>query len=356
MIYNNFLKVCYKGFQDLKYLFPTRKIPENLIWFLTERCSLKCSHCFVSHKGRIYRDELSANEIIKIFKSGEKYLKKISFTGGEPMLYKDFSKIFLEASKLKKIQQLHLATNGMHNEKIYETLNLLEGCDVNIQIQSSLDGLKDTHNEIRGNKKSYDNVFSLFEGLDKFNKLKLDYNIVMTCSKDNLKDVEKAIDEFAKIKLPLTLNFVRSSDDTIDDDVNDFKPLNDVFLSKEETNYVIELWKKKFKNKMDKYTYILNLVKMKNTLFFMDQKKWLYNCSAGLSDAVMLSDGSVSICETKKSIANIKDFNFSYENFWKKHYSKDFKSCYCNYDCAAIYSMNKSLKGQYIYLKEFIKN
>ena len=356
MNYNNLAKVLKKGLQDLKYFIPTKKIPENLIWFLTERCSLKCSHCFVSHKGRIYRDELSCEETIKIFKSGENYLKKISFTGGEPMLYKNFEKIFFEASNLKKIQQLHLSTNGMHNQKLFDTLSEIKNNKISIQIQSSLDGLEETHNQIRGNKRSFSNVFDLFDGLKKFSNLNLEYNIVMTCSKDNLKEVEKAIENFSDIEIPITINFVRSSDDAISDDKNDFKPINDVALSLDETKYVINLWKKNFKSKLDKYTYVLNLVKMKNMLLFLKKKKWLYDCSAGLSDAVILSDGSVAICETRKPIGNLKDYNFSYTDFWSKNYQKDLKKCYCNYDCAAIYSINKSIKGQLTYLKEFLSN
>jgi MoaA/NifB/PqqE/SkfB family radical SAM enzyme len=355
MNYNNIFRVFKKEINDLKYFFPYKKIPENVIWFLTERCSLKCSHCFVSHKGRIFRDELSANQIVKILKGATEIFKKISFTGGEPMLFKDFDTVFIEASRLKKIQQIHLSTNGMHNQKLFDTLMQIEKSDINIQIQSSIDGLKDMHNFIRGNNRSFDNVFDLFDGLKKFKHLNIEKNIIMTCSKDNLKEVEKAIKKFSNIDIPLTINFVRSSEDSVANDKNDFIPLKDVSLSKEEIKSTIDIWKKHFKNKIDKFTYVLNLVRMNNILYFQKYKKWLYKCSAGISDAVILSDGSISVCETKNPIGKLQDFNYSYKDFWKKHYKTNMNECYCNYDCAVNYSVNKSAKGHYVFAKEFLK-
>lgn len=356
MNYNNLLRVAGKELNDLKYFLPIKKIPENLIWFLTERCSLKCSHCFVSHKGRKFRDELSVQEIIKVLNSAKAFLKKISFTGGEPMIYQGFDKIFVHCSELPKLKQLHISTNGMHNDKLFQIIEKVKNYKLNIQIQSSLDGLEETHNKIRGNKKSFHNVFDLFKGLDGFKKHNIDKNIVMTCSKENMHEVKEAIDFFSKIEIPLTINFVRSSNDTISEENNDFIPMNDIGLSYEETFNIIELWKNKFKSKMDKYTYTLNLVKMKNLLNFKKNKTWYYDCSAGQSDAVFMSDGSIAICETKKPLGNIKDFDFSYKKFWENNLQTKLKKCHCNFDCAAIYSVNKSIKGHIFYLKEFLFN
>ena len=54
--------VISKQFDEIKKTLSGRKYPENIIWFLTERCNLKCGHCFVSHKGRKYREERERKE------------------------------------------------------------------------------------------------------------------------------------------------------------------------------------------------------------------------------------------------------------------------------------------------------
>ena len=359
MNYNNFYKVAKKGLNDLKYFLPTKKIPENLIWFLTERCSLKCTHCFVSHKGRQYRDELDTESILLILKNANNFLKKISFTGGEPLIFRDFEDIYIYSTKLKNLSQLHLSTNGMHNQIIFNILDKINNSNINFQIQSSLDGLKDNHNAIRGNKKSFDNVLKLFDGLNSYKKfLKIETNVVMTCSKSNIAQIEETMVALSEINTPLSINFVRSSAEAVlnNNEKNDFIPMNDVGLEILEVEKIILLWKKIFANKLDIYTYSLNKIKLENTLNFYKTKKWNYLCSAGISDAVLFSDGSISMCETKKSIDNIKNYNYDYKLFWQKHYQSKMHSCYCNYDCAAIYSVSKSIKGQSLFLKELFKN
>ena len=157
-------------FDEIKKTLTGRKYPENLIWFLTERCNLKCGHCFVSHKGRKYRDEITYDQINKILNTSKNSLKKIAFTGGEPLLNKDFENIFISASALPNLKELHVSTNGMFNEKLFSILQKCKNEKIHYHIQSSLDGSEDIHNTIRGNKRSYKGVIELLNMFSEFKK------------------------------------------------------------------------------------------------------------------------------------------------------------------------------------------
>ncbi len=110
---------------------------------ITNRCNLRCKHCFVISEKCHKTQELSFKKIKKILKEFEKMQGlRVLITGGEPLLHSDFRKIndFIKELAIRKI----LFTNGLLlNNKILENLNVEE-------IQISLDGMKKGHETLRG--------------------------------------------------------------------------------------------------------------------------------------------------------------------------------------------------------------
>lgn len=85
--------------------------PYAVTWNITNRCNLQCSHCALDFNNRPMK-ELSYEECKEIIDdlSNEKVFM-ISFSGGEPLVRRDFSKI-IEYCYSKKITTV-LATNGL---------------------------------------------------------------------------------------------------------------------------------------------------------------------------------------------------------------------------------------------------
>jgi len=353
--------VISKQFDEIKKTLTGRKYPENVIWFLTERCNLKCEHCFVSNKGRKYREELNYNQINKILKTSKKSLKKISFTGGEPLLFKDFENVFISASSLPNIKELHVSTNGMFNEKLFSILKKCENKKLRYCIQTSLDGSEEIHNAIRGNKRSYKGVIELLDMFYKYNKnssLLLDMSAVMTVSRKNINNVQETMELVKQFNVPLTLNFVRSSSGSNleKDEINDFIPIqnDDNGLSVKEMKTAINDWSKLAVKYYNSMVYHLNKVRMSNIVQYHEEGTWKFPCAAGVNNAILYSDGAISICETKKPFANLQDFDFDYSKFWKKYYDGKMYICYCSFDCAIEYSVNKSAKGYWVFAKSLM--
>lgn len=107
---------------------------------ITDRCNLRCRHCYIGDKAP---QELSVKQIRAILKEFEEMQGlRLMITGGEPLLHSNFELIneLLPAFFLRKI----LFTNGLLLNK-----NLLRGLNVD-EIQISIDGLEKGHDALRG--------------------------------------------------------------------------------------------------------------------------------------------------------------------------------------------------------------
>ncbi|MCR6515916.1 GTP 3',8-cyclase MoaA [Clostridium sp. LY3-2] len=81
---------------------------------LTDNCNLRCIYCMPSSNIEFSKEKLTEEEIIKIIKASEKIgIKKIRFTGGEPLVRKDLVKIIKETNSLEGIEDICLTTNGI---------------------------------------------------------------------------------------------------------------------------------------------------------------------------------------------------------------------------------------------------
>lgn len=119
---------------------------------ITDRCNLKCRHCYI---GKPLNNELSVDNIRKILAEFEDMQGlRLLITGGEPLIHRDFEEInkMLPYFAFRKI----LFTNGLLlNRELIERLNVHE-------IQFSVDGLEHGHEAVRG-KGTYNAVIRRIE-------------------------------------------------------------------------------------------------------------------------------------------------------------------------------------------------
>ena len=120
---------------------------------LTNRCNLRCRHCFDGrHRGD---GDLDMTIFEKVLHGAKAHgFHNLSFTGGEPTLHPEFSKILAETSEAG--YSYGFVSNGWNFTGLYE--RLLTFRDRLSAITFSLDGARDkTHNRLRG-KGSYRRV------------------------------------------------------------------------------------------------------------------------------------------------------------------------------------------------------
>lgn len=160
--------------------------PFLVVWDLTYACNLKCKHCY-STAGKPWRDELSKEEAIKAVDIlADAGVTAIAFSGGEPLLRKDFFDIAGYAST--KGMFVAVATNGTLITK--EAARKIKEVGIGF-VQISLDGTKQTHENFRGIKGIYDRVI---EGIRNAESEGLTVCISTTATKLNAFDIPSMMD------------------------------------------------------------------------------------------------------------------------------------------------------------------
>lgn len=171
---------------------------------LTDKCNLRCTYCmpegkcnqnFVSSKMSIEEIEL----IIRIFT--EIGVEKVRFTGGEPLIVENISKIIYNTSQIKGIKDISLTTNGVFLEDKVKELKKAGLNRVNI----SMDTLKqDKYQAITGKpylKKVQSGIVEcLNEGI-----VPVKINVVL------MKDINfDEVDEFIRMteEIPVDIRFI----------------------------------------------------------------------------------------------------------------------------------------------------
>lgn len=144
----------------------TASMPESVGFELTTKCNLNCVMCYQKEERLLGKQDLSFGQIKKVL-DNMPFLKRASLIGSEIFMRPDIFEIFKEFQR--RGIKLYLTTNGTlinknNIEKLRKFKNTIRG------IGFSLDGLKETHNKIRGGD-IFDKV------IESINLVKKDFNV-----------------------------------------------------------------------------------------------------------------------------------------------------------------------------------
>lgn len=259
--------------------------PDILIWELTDYCPLKCKHCYLPKKNNnIYSNE----DIEKVFsiidKSG---VCQIQLTGGEALSHPKIGYIIDELIKRGII--ISISTSGMIlNENILSHLLKLKSIRGSF-IRISLDGSEDTHNYIRGNKKSYTNALNFIKTM-KANGIPCQVGTtVVNQSKEELETLTSLVKDCGACLIEIGLVSVQGNAKE--------NKLTNSFSQKE-----LDLFLKELSDKFSDKNFIVKLPV---------QKAIAKTCGAGCHIIVLKANKDVSICPTAEfSVGNIGKQSF----------------------------------------------
>ncbi|MCY6958724.1 GTP 3',8-cyclase MoaA [Clostridium brassicae] len=84
---------------------------------LTDKCNLKCIYCMPEKEDvekKCCRKKMSNEEIIKFVRIAASLgIKKIRYTGGEPLIVKDIDKLIYNTGRIHGIKDIAITTNGV---------------------------------------------------------------------------------------------------------------------------------------------------------------------------------------------------------------------------------------------------
>ena len=121
--------------------------PLFAVWNFTNRCNLRCRHCYQSSTSDISSDELTLSEKLDVVdQMGKAYMPMLAISGGEPTISKDLLPVVRRAAGYG--MHISIATNGtMITESLAHEL-----ADAGVRyVEISLDSVNpDKHDAFRG--------------------------------------------------------------------------------------------------------------------------------------------------------------------------------------------------------------
>ncbi len=169
-------------------------------WHLTDRCNLRCSHCY--QENYTNKSELSISSLKQIadniFFTLSKWGKKgdISITGGEPFIRKDIFEFAEYLNNSLYIHNIDFLTNGTLIDS--SCLKKIKSLDKVRYIQISLDGASNNvHDSIRGSGSFNRSVNAIRDLL----KEGIEVRVMYTLQKKNISDVPAMFDLAIKEKI-----------------------------------------------------------------------------------------------------------------------------------------------------------
>ncbi|MCX5679918.1 MAG: radical SAM protein [Candidatus Omnitrophica bacterium] len=149
--------------------------PESVTLFLTHRCNLKCRMCgqwgregvTKKHDAGYINSEIRVKDMEKIIDSLAAFRPNITLFGGEPLLYRGLARI-IKYIKGKGVHCLLITNGSMIEESARDIVE--SGLD---ELNVSLDGGKELHDEIRGHSGLFEKIV---RGLEKVRRIKAEMN------------------------------------------------------------------------------------------------------------------------------------------------------------------------------------
>lgn len=144
---------------------------------ITDRCNLRCRHCYIGEGGR--RD-LSLENVLRVLKEFEEIQGlRLLLSGGEPLLHPDFWAIN-EVLRNFSFRSVMLSNGTLITEEIARTLKVHE-------VQLSLDGMREGHESVRG-EGTFEKVL---RSIDLLQEANIRVSIATMIHRKNLREFEE---------------------------------------------------------------------------------------------------------------------------------------------------------------------
>lgn len=317
--------------------------PHRITIFVTNRCNMRCPHCFYAGELGPRGNEMSLENFQSLAKSLKGKARQIVLTGGEPFLRDDLEDICAAFATHTGIESIAIMTNASLPDAILKRVQvILDKTGLLLHFQISIDGPAEYHDSIRG-AGSFDLALETIRRLNALrHRAKVGRIVTLMCiSKANLPFLEETVRSLRKIEgVQPNFNFLRGTsqivhglaDYTL---LNDFDPPDDsLWLSDEEKREALrildrELWSATKPNLLS----ALNRLTMET---IVENYSTGVRCMAGDMDIVIYPEGDVSLCEMTKPFANLKDYSCSLSELMKQTYhchKKRVGPCQCTHDC-----------------------
>lgn len=257
---------------------------------ITKSCNFDCVHCYLDKRVR----STISTDVIKKFISyiSERGCMILQFSGGECLVNKDFSKIYLAASSLGIL--VDISTNGTLIDQAL--LDVFQSFTPN-QVTISLYGASEhTYQLVTGRRGYYVKVIANIQELLKYN-VNIKINIILLAQNFNELDLMVSLCDKYNLEFYIFTNLINKETGKNNDPsrINDNTILERVNFILDRKGYDSEYKRKYVENRKESF---LN-------------SGVLYPCDAGKNSFHLFSNGDLALCKLQRSHHN----NIIYNNY-----------------------------------------
>ena len=303
--------------------------PPFLILFINSICNQKCEHCFY-WKNLNRRDDLSKEEIFALSRSLGR-IETLNLSGGEPFLRPEFGEICRQFIRHNKVRQIYVPTNGYFTDRtVAQITDTLRDKDLDLFVaEISLDGLGEFHNKFRGSPGSFDKAMATYDALAKLQEsdARLRIHSISTATDVNMDEIRR-LTSYLFARCPKmdhhNLALIRG------DRKNPSLQGPNLEQYRQLYEYVRRQWASREEGRYGSVVEpMLQWAKSRTAA----AQKQVVPCRAGVLNAVVYSNGDVSVCEFHAPLGNLRERSFP--EIWHSPEAETLrksiaaKACYC---------------------------
>jgi MoaA/NifB/PqqE/SkfB family radical SAM enzyme len=288
--------------------------PPFLILFINSICNQKCEHCFY-WRNLNRRDDLTTEELFALSRSLGR-IENLNLSGGEPFLRPEFGEICRQFIRQNQVRQIYVPTNGYFTDKtVKQITETLKEKDLNLFVaEISLDGLGEFHNKFRGSPGAFDKAMQTYDALS-------------TATDVNMDEIQR-LTSYLFDRCPKmdhhNLAMIRG------DRKNPSLHGPSLEQYRQLYEYVRRLWAPREEGRYGAIVEPMLQWAKSRTAATQTQ---VVPCRAGVLNAVVYSNGDVSVCENHPPLGNLREKSFW--EIWKSAEAQALrksiaaKDCYC---------------------------
>jgi MoaA/NifB/PqqE/SkfB family radical SAM enzyme len=332
----------------------------TVIFFVTSVCNAKCRTCFYWQELN-QRGDLTWDEIRKLAFSMPQF-SDLWLSGGEPMLRRELTDIIKLFHTHNGVRWVNLPTNGLLPERTAEWVARIcgENPELQLDLNVALDGLGEMQDSIRAVPGNFAKTLETLDAIQpcrkKYPLLRVNINTVI-CS-ENFDEV-MAIAEYVKAHCAVDghyFNIIRGA-------------AKDASLKQIPTHRLAAL----YKDIQTVYDYYAEQVLRRRTgmarkiaqVYYhgtlalhnkiqleniAEPHPWPMPCTAGDTSIVIDFNGDMRSCELRGKLANLRDYDCDFDQFWRAQERKEdldaivHDQCWCTHVCFIHDSLRHSPK------------
>lgn len=332
---------------------------------VTSVCDMRCTHCFFTDEldDRPRKKlQMKAEELDKIAQTLGGNLGVLILAGGEPFTRKDLPEIVNSFYRHNKLESVYLMSNGQIHPRIFPDVTriLQENPNLNVTVALGIDGVKEAHEKIRQKEGSWDKAIHTARTLQEIKKEYPNLDIqTCTCVMNSNQDTIFDWYDFLKHDLKpdkININYIRppSKDpNELNFDHKMYAKLSNMILADVKSSALKNNYGGSsgfFKAAIDLYMHDL-IAKTK------EEQAPQLKCYAGTAGAVIYDEGTLSSCENKTEVANLRDFDWDFKKAWHSPQMKARRKevsagCYCTHESNSYYPSLPFNPGHLIQIKK----